>query len=314
MNHGETLTRALAIAWRHPYLWLLALFAGEGGISGLPNLQGSSGARNDTGVTPTPDQVASWVAAHAALVGAAAVAAAFLLIIALAVSALAGGALIRAAAEHDRERPFGLGPALRAGVCTFWPVLQVRLFAVLVTLVLLVAIGSLAAVALAGAAGGHVALAAGAGATAAMLLLLAIPAWIVFALAILLATRAIVLDGRRPAAALAAGFGLIRRRLGRVAAAWLLVGMAGVAGGAAIGVAVMILALPLAGVLAAAAAAGAVTAAVGLGAVAACNLLVLVLAVSGGLNAFVSTFWTLAYSRLDREPRPVLARGPQPAT
>ena len=30
MQYGEIVTRALAIAWRHKYLWLLALFAGEG--------------------------------------------------------------------------------------------------------------------------------------------------------------------------------------------------------------------------------------------------------------------------------------------
>lgn len=30
MQYGEILTKSLAISWRHKYLWLLALFAGEG--------------------------------------------------------------------------------------------------------------------------------------------------------------------------------------------------------------------------------------------------------------------------------------------
>jgi hypothetical protein len=316
MNYAETLTRALAITWRHRYLWLLALFAGEGGIYGLTNLPGSSG-RQGSGAGPTPavnpGQVTAWIGAHAAPLAGAAVALALLLFGVLVVSAVAGGALIRASAEHDLERPCGLGTAWRAGVRTLWPVLRMKLLAAGVTVALFGAVGSLAVGAFAGALSGHLALALGAGAAAAMLAVLAIPFWTVFMVAVLLGMRAIVLDGMRPTAALAAGFGLVGRRLGRVAVVWLLVAAAGAAGGAGIGAAVVVLGLPLGGVIAAGYAAGAASAALAAGIVGGLNLLIAVLALSAGMNAFISTFWTLAYVRLDRETQPIGAGAPLPA-
>jgi hypothetical protein len=41
--------------------------------------------------------------------------------------------------------------------------------------------------------------------------------------------------------------------------------------------------------------------------------MIVVLALSAGLNAFTSTFWTLAYRRLEQEPQPVPAGIPTPA-
>ena len=316
MNFGATLTRALAITWRHRYLWLLALLAGEGEAYGLDDVRsvvtGRNRAAGPSG-TMTRGELAAWVAAHAALIWTAALALGLLLVVLLLVSAVASGAVIRAAAEHDRERPFGLRMAWRAGIRTWWPVLQMKLVAVLVTLGLLATIGSLVAVAVVGGMGGHLALAVGAGATAAVLLLLVIPGWIVFEVAVLLAMRAIVLDGRRPRAALSAGFGLIRRRPGRVALTWLLVAAAAVVGGVAIGIAVVIVALPLGAAVAGAYVAGGISAAVAAGVVAGLAWLAVALTLSGALDAFTSTFWTLAYLRFDQEPRPVTAGMPQPA-
>jgi hypothetical protein len=39
----------------------------------------------------------------------------------------------------------------------------------------------------------------------------------------------------------------------------------------------------------------------------------ILLALSGAVNAFTSTFWTLSYTRSDREPQPVAAGSPLPA-
>jgi hypothetical protein len=316
MNYGEILTRALAISWRHKYLWLLALFAGEGAMFGLQNTQGLRGRQDGGGSqlgTGTSAQFTAWVAAHAELLWSGAIVLALLLIALLLLSAVANGALIKAAAEHDQGRPFGLRPAWDFGVRTFWPVLQTKLLALVVTLAILLVVGSLAVVAATGARAGYVALAVGAGASAGLLLLLAIPFWIVFSVAVLLALRAIVLDGKRPLTALRSAFELVRRRLGRVALAWLLVGVAGIVGGLAVGIAVVIVALPLAGIVAATYFAAGVPAAIAAGIAGGLIWVAVLLALSGGVNAFTSTFWTLAYTRFDQEPQPVAAGSPLPA-
>jgi hypothetical protein len=316
MNYGEILTRALAISWRHKYLWLLALFAGEGAMFGLQSTQSLPGRQDGAGShleTGTSGQFTAWVAAHAGLLLGAAVVLALLFIALLLISAVANGALIKAAAEHDQERPFGLGPAWRSGVRTFWPVLQIKLLTLIVALATLLVVGSLALVAVAGARAGYVALAVGAGVSAGLLLLLAIPFWIVFTVVVLVALRGIVLDGKRPVAALRSGFELIRRRRGRVALVWLLAGVAGIVGGLAVGIAVVIVALPLAGIVAAIYFAAGVAAAIAVGIAAGLIWVAVLLALSGGVTAFTSTFWTLAYTRFDQEPQPVAAGSPLPA-
>ncbi len=316
MNYGEILTRALVISWRHKYLWLLALFAGEGAMFGLQNVQGLSGRQNGGRSqlgTGASGQFTAWAATHAGLLWSAAIVLALLFLILLLVSAVVNGALIAAAAEHDQDRPFGLRPAWRSGVRTFWPVLQTKLLALVVALATLLVIGSLALAAIAGGKAGYAALAWGAGVSAGLLFLLAIPFWIVFSVAVLLAVRAIVLDGKRPVTALGSAFTLIRRRLGRVALVWLLAAVAGIVGGLAVGIAVVIVALPLAGIVAGTYFAAGVPAAFGAGIVAGLIWFTILLALSGAVNAFTSTFWTLSYTRFDLEPQPVAVGSPLPA-
>ena len=60
MDYGEILRRALAISWRHKYMWLLALFAGEGAGLSLPSFQrGPRGGADDfaTGEDRRPPQL-----------------------------------------------------------------------------------------------------------------------------------------------------------------------------------------------------------------------------------------------------------------
>jgi hypothetical protein len=73
MNYGEILTRALAVSWRHKYVWLLALFAREGAMFGLQNAQGLPGRQNGGGSqlrTGASGQVTAWAAIIAALTNA----------------------------------------------------------------------------------------------------------------------------------------------------------------------------------------------------------------------------------------------------
>src|SRR5690349_2239438 len=98
MNYGEMLTRALAITWRHKYLWLLALFAGEGAMFGLHNAQGLPGRRSGGGSqlgTDAYGQFSAWAAAHAGLLWGGAIVLALVFIVLLLVSAVANSALIR---------------------------------------------------------------------------------------------------------------------------------------------------------------------------------------------------------------------------
>lgn len=318
MSYGEILSRAWSISWRHKYLWLLALFAGEAATFGLPDLQNQS-TRHDNGGRPvgpgtmTYGHFMDWAGAHAALLWTIGLTAAAVLIVLFLFSAVANGALIKGVAEHDLDRPFSLGQALRSGLQTFWRVLQMKLLALVVSLAGLLLIGSVVFAAVGGAVGGHLALAVGAGVLAALLLLVLIPIAIVFAVGVLLAQRAIVLDGKRPLAALATATQLIRRRLGRVALVWLLVLAVDLLGGLLVRIAVFVVGLPLAGVVAAAYFAGGIQAAVGTGVVLGLVWLVAALALWAGLSAYMSTIWTLAYARFDQEPRPVPAARPLPA-
>jgi hypothetical protein len=112
MNYGEILTRALAISWRHKYLWLLALFAGEGAMFGLQNTQGLRGRQDGGGSqlgTGTSAQFTAWVAAHAELLWSGAIVLALLLIALLLLSAVANGALIKAAASTIKGGPSDCG-------------------------------------------------------------------------------------------------------------------------------------------------------------------------------------------------------------
>src|SRR5262252_9607583 len=106
MRYGEIISKALAITWRHKYLWLLALFAGEGaaGVSFSSSYTPRS-TSGSSAVTPTPAQVWSavttWAAAHVLLLVVCATAILALWLAFLLLSAVADGALVRASSEHD---------------------------------------------------------------------------------------------------------------------------------------------------------------------------------------------------------------------
>jgi hypothetical protein len=314
MSYGEILSRALAISWRHKYLWLLALFAGEGIGLSLPGFQ--QGRRSDNGRTfsnVTYEQVTAWIGAHTALLVTIGVGVLVLGIVLFLISVVANGAVVRAVAEHDADRPFGLRMGWRSGVGTFWPVLGVKLVSVAVALVALVAIGSLALVTFMAGTHSNVPLAVATGLTAGFLFLLAIPFGIVFSVVIRLAVRAVVLDGSRPFAAIGRGFHLIRRRFGRVVLVWLLVVVCGLLGGAVVAVAAVIVALPLAAITVGSYVAGGIGVAIGVGALLVVIWAVIALTLSAAVDAFISTIWTLAYARLDIDPEPVPAGIPAPA-
>jgi hypothetical protein len=62
MPYGEIITRALGITWRHRYLWLLALFAGEG-VASFSSISFSQPSSGGGGTNYTPAQIWSTVTA-----------------------------------------------------------------------------------------------------------------------------------------------------------------------------------------------------------------------------------------------------------
>ncbi|HVH65430.1 MAG TPA: hypothetical protein VM674_05285, partial [Candidatus Acidoferrum sp.] len=135
MPYWENVTRSFAIVWRHKYLWLLALFAGEGGSGANFSYRQSIGANPGAGGQVNPaQQISTWLSQHVGLIVAAAVIWLILVIALFILAAVCEGALIRGAAEHDADRPFRLRDAWTNGVHTMWLIVRFRLLLVALAL------------------------------------------------------------------------------------------------------------------------------------------------------------------------------------
>ena len=331
MQYGELITRSFAIAWRRRYLWLLAILGGadvtSGGgfnFSGAGNAfsgGGSTGGGASTGAgAPAAGSPAALQDAVNAVgrflqdnAGTIVLLGAVLVVVAIAwwlLSCVTTGALVRATAEHDAERPFGLGVAWRTGLETFWAMLGLRLIGVLWTIVVVGSIvGSIVGAVVLGVSAYLSNQAAVLGAVitvgllvGAVLVLASIPVGIAF----ILATRAVVLEQRGPLSALGRGFGLLWSRIGRVLLVWLLqVGLA-LAAGLGLAIVVIPVVLVLGGIVLAAGVAGGVGAGVVVGIPVALLLFAVVLVLGALIGVYLSAYWTLAFRRLEIDaPRPV---------
>jgi hypothetical protein len=315
MDYLQILTRALAISWRHKYLWLLALFAGEAATIGLSFQAGSrsNGSFNNESGQAAWNQVTTWIGSHAALLWTVGITVALLGLALFLLSAVANGALVRAGAEHDAERPFGLRQAWSAGVHSFRPVLGLKFFAFIVFASLAILIGGLVLMTVVFGTSGAIAAAVATGLLAGILLLAAIPFFIVFGVAVVLAVRAIVLDGKGATDGLRTALKLIWRRRGRVALFWLLVNIAGFVASIVVGLALLVAALPIVALTAAAYFGGGWLPAIATGLALGVAWLIVVVTFAGGVKAFTSTCWTVAYTRFDLEAQPAVSTQPQPA-
>lgn len=309
MQYGDLISRSLQIFWRYKYLWLLGALGGSeaagGGFGTLGNA--SSGAGNGPGQTGPPSELTQWFVNNLPLLIVLVGLLVLFLIGYFLISCVTTGALVRAAAEHDAERPFGLNTAWQAGVRTFWPILGLR---VLVFLLALVAVGVLVGVFVVGIvaavneqiAGAVVAFVLGASALL-VFIVLAIAASIVLTLTI----RSIVLEQRSVFAALGRGLRLLTERLGRTLLVWLLSIFLGIVVGVIGALALLVLAMPFAAVAlvvyAAAGLAGMLTSA----AVLIFLFILISTLVGGAIGSYVSIYWTLAFRRLELDAAPARA-------
>lgn len=222
-------------------------------------------------------------------------------------SCVAQPALVRASAEHDADRPYSLGPALRFGLTAFWPMLGLKLLALAFGLVVLLLFGLLILGGWTSVAAGNYGGLAAAIVVGVLLGLLLIPVAIVFSVVYILAVRAIALDSKGPIGALGESVRLVRRRLGRVALLWLIMLGVEIGIGVALALVLVVLLIPL-GPLVFAGYAIAHTGGLIAGlAVAALLFLPIALVAGGAAGAYTSTYWTLAYRRLEQEALPAAA-------
>jgi hypothetical protein len=290
-------------------MWLLALFAGEGGGGfnfNRSSTPGTNGRRSAPDLVAINQQVSSWLSDHIGLIVAASLAILLLTIAFFVLAAVCEGAVVRAAAEHDAERPFGLGLAWRVGMATMGAMIRFRLLLIALALPLLVLFAALVigiAMAIGGQNGGEVAVL---GVFGLLLVLAAIPYLIALFLLDRVGTRALVLEQLGAVASLRRAYTLLTKRLGRLLLVGLLaIGVAIVVG---IGLAIIgaILVAPVA-ILAVALYASGSPAWVLVIVLAVLVLLPILLVISAFLAAQSSTYWTLAFRRLEIERPPAYA-------
>jgi hypothetical protein len=307
MPYWQNVTRSFRIAWNHKYIWLIAFFSGEGSGGSFNYSQRTAGSTNQPpDVTAIQQQVTTWISDHIALLIALGVVWLILVIAFFILAAVCEGATIRGSAEHDAERPFGLGLAWRMGVHTMWPMVRFRLLllALNLPLVLLIAgwvIGLLLALA------HH-----NGGAVVPLILtgLLLLVVWFVYGTYLFfldrLGTRALVLEELVAIPAIARANHLLFKRLGRTLLVWLLsIGVALVIGIALACVGALVVA-PFAGLAVLAGSGGSAVALI-IAAVVAIIFIPIAVVVAGFFAAQGSTYWTLAFRRLDIDYAPAYA-------
>lgn len=311
MPYWENVMRSFAIAWRHKYLWLLALFAGESGGGSFNFSQGT----RQTGATTAPNvaaqQFSQWISDHAGLIIAVAVIWVILFIALFLLAAVCEGALIRAAAEHDAERPFGLRQAWTTGVHTMWVIFRLRLLLLALTLPAVLIVGGVILGGIVAAFSNH------AGLAVTLILLgvllgLALIVYIIY-LSFLdrFGTRTAILEEQGAVASLRRAHRLLFKRFGRSLLVWLLSLAVGFVAGIATAVIFVVAALPLiVGIYFTASGVSGMWLLVILGALV---LLIVALPITGYLNAQASTYWTLSFRRMEIDSPPVYAFPPQPA-
>jgi hypothetical protein len=317
MRYGELISRSWTIWWRHRYLWLLGALGG-GEAAGGPGFgfQGPArfGGAGENG--PRPEEFVQWFEATLPLLLTLG---ALLLLFAIAyffLSCVTTGAAIRAVAEHDAERPFGLGAAWQAGRQTFLRILGLRLLLLLFALAVVAIFGALF---LLGAASAQT----GQGPGVALAILIGIPLFIAVVLAaialgivVAIALRAIVLEQRGVFPSLGRGFGLLfGRRMGRVLLVWLLelalaigVGLATAVAAFAIGLVLFVIGLLVFAGLG-------LSAALTTGSILLFLLIIALVLVGGAASSYLSAYWTVAFRRLeiDMPPAPPYYPYPQPS-
>jgi hypothetical protein len=307
MPYIDIVWRSFRISWNHKYLWLIALFSGEGGGGFNVNTsQPISGQRQPPDFATFQAQVTTWINEHIGLIVALVILWLVLIVAFFILGAVCEGATVRASAEHDAERSFRLGLAWRAGVQTMWPMIRLRLLLIVIGLPLLVLFG-VYTIAVVIAIVNQNALAIFPLLFSGVLL---VAAAIPFALYVFFldrfGTRALVLEQLGARSSIVHAHRLLFKRVGRSLLVWVIALAVGIVVGILVAVAFGIVAIPFAF----AAVALFMSHSVAFWPLVVLFAIILVpisLVVGGFLAAVSSTYWTLAFRRLDLEFPPASA-------
>jgi hypothetical protein len=316
MNYGQLIRDAWRITWRHPFLWVLGLFAGGtasasfgsggrgGGYGGPP--PSTIGDRPLPGLDMGFDSVALWMADHVGLIVALAAILALIGLVWLVVSLISQGGLAGATADFASGHPSSLGRAWRIGLHLFWR--YAGLWLLLIVAVTLIGAVIAAAVALIVGLSAIVDRAVWVVAPAVLvglvLVLAGIAAGVIASIVVPFAQRAIVVRDVGPLAALRDGWLVLRRHPGASLLVWLIDVALTVAAGLVITilmvVAVAALGIPALGLWARF---ELTTPTIAYLAMAGVAVLGVLLASMSVVNTFFWSYWTIAYLRL-RADRP----------
>ena len=309
MDYLDNVWRSFRITWRHKYLWLIALFSGESGSSGSFNFNVPSnrtGAGSVYNTTQIQDQVTSFLTNYAGLIIALVVLLLVLVVVFFLLGAVCEGATIRSSAEHDAERQWGLGLAWRAGVHTMWPIVRFRLLIFALALPIILVVLALITASIIAFSGNNSGLGVGLVLVGVVLVLPLIVYAIYLSFLDRLGSRALVLEQLGARAAIVRAHRLLVKRLGRTLLVWLFSIVVALIVGIATACVFSIIFIPLALIgVAIVAAANNFSAVVLVIIIGALLVLPISLVLGGFLAAQSSTYWTLAFRRLEIDRPPV---------
>lgn len=141
MNYMETLRRGWQITWNNKWLWLLGFLAALGSGGGFSSSTGGDSGVTTPGTTPNiePGMLAAIIGGAVVLFCIAFIVGILLWLVSLA----SKGGLITAVADLDRGQPSSFGRAFRQGWRKVLPLvgMTILLFAVVIILVIILAIG-----------------------------------------------------------------------------------------------------------------------------------------------------------------------------
>jgi hypothetical protein len=312
VDYGALIRDAWQTTWRHRFLWILGLFAGgavgvssAGGGGDRTGGQWPAGPGEVERIAPAgrlAEEVGRWAAANGAVLAGAVLVALLLGLALLVVSVIAQGGMAEATVDLAAGRPSSLAVAWGAGRRLFWRYAGLYLLlagAAIAAAAVVAVVTVVALVPVAAAASVAPALADLAIVVVAPLALAVIAAAIALSIVVAYAQRAVYAEDAGPAAALRAGWRVLREHPGASVLVWL-VNLA-LAFGAGIvlalafaAVAVVLVGLGV-GVWAIASAAAPRAAYAVMAAVVIITGVTFAVAVS---NTFFWTYWTLAYLRL----------------
>lgn len=292
-NFGEVLTRAWQIIWRHKVLWIFGIFAGcgRGGGGGSGGQVSGSDDQTFPQLEQFMQQVGQWIEDNPWIVAVFVLLVILLLIVSVFLGTIGRIGLIRGTyqAETGMER-LNFGELFSESMPYFWRVFGLSLLILLIALIVFVPL------VLGGTLFG--ALTAGIGLICLLpLICLLIPLLWVLSVVIEQANVAIVLENLGIGDGFRRGWNVVRDNLGPIIVMTLIIFIGS-------GVVGFIIALPIIAALVPLifSAASNNTAPIWITVVCCAAYFPVLLVLSGILNAYVQSIWTLTYMRLTAKP------------